>query len=135
MERNPMKKILMSSALAAVLFMSSFTSSVIAADRPYTEGPVAVVSSIRTEPGMFDEYLKWLDGPWKQAMDAQKAAGIIVDYAVYSATPRNPSEPDLYLVTTFKNMGGARRVLTKRPTRSTEKVWAHGPAERCMPLR
>jgi len=99
-----MKKILMSSAFAAVLFVSSFASSVMAADRPYTEGPVAVISSIRTEPGMFDEYLKWLDGPWKQAMDAQKAAGIIVDYAVYSATPRSPSEPDLYLVTTFKNM-------------------------------
>ncbi len=75
-----------------------------AADRPYSEGTVSEISSIRTEPGKFDDYLAWLAGPYKQMMEAQKAAGIIVDYAVYSTTPRSPNDPDLYLVTVYKNM-------------------------------
>ena len=75
-----------------------------AADRPYSEGAVSEVSSIRTESGKFDDYLAWLAGPYKQLMEAQKAAGLIVDYAVYSTTPRSPQDPDLYLVTVYKNM-------------------------------
>jgi hypothetical protein len=75
-----------------------------AADRPYSEGTVSEISSIRTEPGKFDDYLAWLAGPYKQLMEAQKAAGLIVDYAVYSTTPRSPQDPDLYLVTVYKNM-------------------------------
>jgi len=74
-----------------------------AADRPYTEGPVSVVTAIRTENGMFDDYVAWLAGPWKQDMEAQKKAGIIVEYKVYTTSPRNPNEPDLYLEVTYKN--------------------------------
>jgi hypothetical protein len=74
-----------------------------AADRPYTEGPVSVVSAIRTETGMFDDYMAWIAGPWKQDMEAQKKAGIVVEYKVYATSPRNPNEPDLYLVVTYKN--------------------------------
>ena len=74
-----------------------------AADRPYTEGPVSVVTAIRTETGMFDDYVAWLVGPWKQEMEAQKKAGIIVEYKVYATSPRNPNEPDLYLQVTYKN--------------------------------
>jgi len=75
-----------------------------AADRPYSEGAVSVVTSIRTEPGMYDSYLAYLAGPWKQQMEAEKAAGIIVDYSVYSSTPSSPDDGDLYLVTVYKNM-------------------------------
>jgi len=74
-----------------------------AADRPYTEGPVSVVTSIRTEDGMSDDYLAWVAGPWKQLMEAQKKAGIVLEYRVYAASPRNPSEPDLYLEVIYKN--------------------------------
>jgi len=75
-----------------------------AADRPFSEGTVSVVASIRTEPGKFDDYLAWLAGPWKQMNEAQKAAGLIVDYFVYSAAPRSPQDADIYLVTVYKNM-------------------------------
>jgi hypothetical protein len=37
-------------------------------------------------------------------MEAQKSAGLIVDYAVYATTPSSPHDPDLYLVTVYKNM-------------------------------
>ena len=92
-----------------------------AADRPYSEGTVSAVSSIRTEPGMFDAYVAWLAGPWKQLMEAQKAAGIIVDYAVYSAAPRSPQDADLYLVTVYKNMA-ALDDLDARTDPISEKI-------------
>ncbi len=84
-----------------------------AADRPYSEGTVSEISSIRTEPGKFDDYLAWLAGPYKQMMEAEKAAGIIVDYAVYSTTPRSPNDPDLYLVTVYKNMAALDDLAAK----------------------
>jgi hypothetical protein len=75
-----------------------------AADRPYTEGTVSVVQSIRTEPGMFQAYMKYLSTTYKQIMEEEKKAGIIVDYAVYQSTPHTATDPDVYLVVTYKNM-------------------------------
>jgi hypothetical protein len=91
-------------ALAGLLLSFLAFGVASAADRPYSEGTVSSVSAIRTEPGKFDDYMAWLAGPWKQLMDAQKAAGIIVDYAVYTSVPRTPQDADIYLITVFKNM-------------------------------
>jgi len=91
-------------ALAGVFAFAALSGTAAAADRPYTEGTVTNVSAIRTMPGMFDDYMTWLAGPYKQAMEAQKAAGVIVSYAVYVTVPRSPEDPDIYLLTTYKNM-------------------------------
>ena len=88
--------------LGAMLALGASVAS--AADRPYTEGAVLNVSSIRTEPGMFDAYMNFLATTYKQNMEAQKAAGIILDYSVHMAVPRGPDDPDIYLVTVYKNM-------------------------------
>jgi hypothetical protein len=94
----------------------------VAADRPYTEGNVVDVSAIRTEPGMFDEYMKYIAGPYKQLMEEQKKAGVIVSWAVYSVVPQGPHDPDLYLVTTFKNMA-ALDGLDAKIDPITEKIF------------
>jgi L-rhamnose mutarotase len=91
-------------ALAGLFAFVAVTGAAQAADRPYTEGPVSMVSSIRTEPGMFQTYMKYLSTTYKSLMEEQKKAGIILDYAVYQTTPRSPDDPDLYLVVTYKNM-------------------------------
>lgn len=91
-------------ALAGFVSLVSLTGPAVSADRPYTEGAVVNVSAIRTEPGMFDEYMKYVAGPYKQLMEEQKKAGIIVDWSVYVAVPRGPDDPDLYLTTVYKNM-------------------------------
>jgi hypothetical protein len=91
-------------ALAGLFAFVALTGAAQAADRPYTEGPVSMVSSIRTEPGMFETYMTYLSTTYKQLMEEQKKAGIILDYAVYQVTPRGPDDPNLYLVTTYKNM-------------------------------
>jgi len=72
-------------------------------DRPYTEGNVSTVSAIRTEYGRFDDYMKFLAGPYKHEMEAEKKAGLIVSYQIYQAQPHNPQEADVYLLVTYKN--------------------------------
>jgi hypothetical protein len=109
-------------ALAGLLSAFALLGSATAADRAYTEGVVVNVSAIRTEPGMFDEYVKYLAGPYKQLMEEQKKAGIIVSWAVYSAVPRSPDDPDLYLITTFKNMA-ALDGLDARTDPMVEKIF------------
>ena len=100
-------------ALAGLLLSLFAVGGAVAADRPYTEGVVSEISSIRTEPGKFDDYMAWLAGPYKQMMEAQKAAGLILDYAVYATAPRSPSDPDLYLVTVYKNMAALDDLAAK----------------------
>ena len=71
--------------------------------RPYTEGPVVQVSSIRTKYGMFDEYMKFLAGPYRRLLEEQKKEGLILDFGIFQAFPHNPHEPDVFLTITFKN--------------------------------
>lgn len=91
-------------ALLGVFAMGLGATAAVAADRPYTEGNVSTVSSIRTLPGMNQTYMKYLATTYKAMMEEQKKAGIIVDYAVYQVQPRGPDDANLYLVVTYKDM-------------------------------
>jgi hypothetical protein len=91
-------------ALAGLFAIVTFGAAATAADRPYSEGPVSIVTSVKTQPGMDDAYMAWLQANWKKNPEAQKAAGIVLGYAVYGTQARSPEEPDLYLVVTYKNM-------------------------------
>jgi L-rhamnose mutarotase len=91
-------------ALLGICAMVSLANVALASDRPYMEGPVSTVNSIRTEPGMFETYMKWLATTYKPMMEENKKAGIIVDYHIYQTQPRSPEDPNLYLVVTYKNM-------------------------------
>ena len=73
-------------------------------DHAYTQGPVTIVSFVRTEPGMFEEYMRYLANTYKKLMDAQKKKGIVTDFAVYQALPRDPHDADVILTVTYKNM-------------------------------
>ena len=89
--------------LAAILSIS--TSVTLAQeDHAYTEGPVVTVSFLRTEPGMFEEYLRYLDVTYKRLLDEYKRQGIVTDYAIFQATPRDPNDADVILTVTYKNM-------------------------------
>ena len=90
---------------APVLLLATIVSSPAAAqDRPYSEGPVTVVNYIRVKPGMFDKYMEYLGGNYKRLLEAQKKAGIVTDYAVYSSLPATETDWDVLLTTTYKNM-------------------------------
>src|SRR5256886_15844396 len=81
------------------------TAGAQASTRSYREGPVIAVSYIRTKPGMFDRYMQYLDGPYKTNLEAQKAAGIVLDYGIYTSEPRTPADHDIMLTVVYKNWG------------------------------
>ena len=91
-------------ALAGLFAFIAVTGVSVAADQPYQDGPVTMVSSIRTLPGMHDTYLRFLATTYRTNMDAAKKEGIILDWAVYETSPRSPDEPNVYLAVTYKNM-------------------------------
>jgi hypothetical protein len=65
---------------------------------------VLVVNFVRTQPGMFDEYMRYLDKTYKPLLDEAKKAGIIVDWAIYQARARDPQDADLVFTITYKDM-------------------------------
>ncbi len=79
---------------------------------------------------MFDEYMKYVAGPYKQLMDEQKKAGIIVDWSVYTVVPQGPHDPDLYLITTYKNMAALDGLNEKTDPEHGEGLRLDGQVER-----
>ena len=99
-----LKTIILTMGLAA----SSLSLNARAQDvRQYTDGPVTEVDYIHVEYGHFEEYIDWLNSTWKPTMEAMKKAGLIINYKVFSATPKLPDQPNVYLWITFKNGAAA----------------------------
>jgi L-rhamnose mutarotase len=98
------KTIILSMGLAA----SSLSLNARAQDeRQYSDGPVTQVDYIHVEYGHFEEYIDWLNSTWKPTMEATKKAGLIIDYRVFSATPKSPDQPNIFLMITYKNAAAA----------------------------
>jgi hypothetical protein len=96
--------------LSMCLAISALSLNARAQDvRQYTEGPVTLVQEMGIEYGHFEEYIDWLNSTWKPTMEATKKAGIIIDYKVFSSTPRSPDHPDIILWITYKNMAALDR--------------------------
>jgi hypothetical protein len=102
-----------SAACAAFALLAFASTSVVADDHAYSEGPIVNISRIRTVDGKFDDYMKWLDTTWKQEQEAAKKAGYIVGYEVLSIEPRGPDDPDLLLMITYKNWAALDGALAK----------------------
>ena len=87
----------------ALLALTALTPVAYADGRDYTDGSVINVASIRTVDGHFDEYMHFLSTTYKKLMEAQKKAGLILSYQVMVVEARGPHDPDIYLVTEYKN--------------------------------
>jgi hypothetical protein len=95
-----MRKLL---AVVSLAFVSTFVGSAAADEKPYKEGPVVTMGYIRVKDGKLNDYLSYLGGVYREEMEAEKKAGIILDWHVYQANPRGPNEPDLILTVTYPN--------------------------------
>jgi hypothetical protein len=122
--------------LAGVLLLTSLSTDAAAQGRPWSDGPVLAVTYNRTKAGMFDKYMTWVATDWKRNMEAQKKAGIIVDYAVYTSTPRDGDDWNVALAVTYKNMAAldnlrdrSEPVATQALSTTPEKL-AQASAER-----
>jgi hypothetical protein len=118
-----MKLRLLTAFAIAALSIGAISPAVADDSKSYSDGPVKEVTAIRTKPGMFDTYMKWLDTTGKQLREEEKKAGLILDYEVYAAMPRSPHDPDLYMVVTYKNMA-ALDGLDDRFEPIRKKLWA-----------
>jgi hypothetical protein len=90
-------------ALAALLTITALPGTALADGRDYNDGPVINVASIRTVDGHFDDYMHWLATGFKKQQEAAKKAGLITAYRVIVIEARGPNEPDVLLVTEYKN--------------------------------
>ena len=91
--------------LSLCLVVSTLSLDARAADeRGYTYGPVTEVDYIHVNYGHFDEYMAWVTSTWLPTMEAEKKAGLIIDYKVFQASPKSPDDANVYLEITFKNM-------------------------------
>ena len=87
------------------LFVCGFAAVSIAQDtRPYKDGAVTNLQYIRTKPGKYDEYMRYLAGDYKRLMESQVKAGHVVRYGVYSTATRSPQEANVILTVTYANM-------------------------------
>jgi competence protein ComGC len=92
------------------LLMFAVVGSIFAQEaKPYKEGKVLQVSFIKIKPGQFNNYMKYLDGPYKANMEAMKKAGLITGYAVYRSQAHTPQDADLILTIAFPNMAALDR--------------------------
>jgi hypothetical protein len=91
---------------AAVLAASlslAFATPALAQSNPMIGGEYLDVASISIDDGHFLDYANHLAGVWRAQQDYAKAQGWIVGYEVLTNVNPRPGEPDLILVTRFKN--------------------------------
>jgi hypothetical protein len=81
----------------------SYSGLVFADGKDWNDGPVVNAAYIRTVDGHFDEYMHWLATTFRKEQEAAKAAGVITNYRVLIVEARTPQDPDIILVTEFKN--------------------------------
>lgn len=91
-------------SLLLCLAMALCALSAQAQQRPYADGPVTIVTSVKVVDGQFENYMAYLDSTWRRVMEESKTAGIVSDFRVYSAQAHTPDEADLFLVVTYPNM-------------------------------
>ena len=99
-----MKQAICLTAGALSLLLLSFGSRAIAQDQ-YTEGTVDRVTLVHILPGHFNVFMEDLKANIKPIWDAEKSAGIIVDYNIFlNQTRANVDDWDIGFVLSYKNM-------------------------------
>jgi hypothetical protein len=115
-------------AAGALLAASTLSVPSMADGQHWSDGPVVSVAYVRTVDGHFDDYMAWLATTWKKYEEASKKAGLILSYRVMVAQPTGPNDPDIMLVTEFKNwaaldgLGGKLDSVSTQVEGSVEKA-------------
>jgi hypothetical protein len=115
-------------SVLSVLSLAMLATVALADGRNFNDGPVVNVAAIRTVDGHFDDYMQWLATTWKKQEEAAKKAGLVLSYHVYTAEPRGPNDPDIFLVIEYKNwaaldgLGGKLDAVSAQIEGSVEKA-------------
>ena len=90
--------------LAVGLLLSAGTA---AAQEHWTEGPVWECSAYRTNPGMFDTYIKYIRAHSDPVNAEAKKQGLILDYKTFIHTPSDENDYDVLFCTLYSSFGKA----------------------------
>ena len=101
-----MKTILVSAVLALALGTSAQAQN---AARTYDLGPVWTIGYVETKPGMFDDYMAYVNTTWRAIQEENKKRGDVLDYRILSIDNPRDGEPDVLVQ--FKNMAVFDRSL------------------------
>ena len=71
---------------------------------PYTEGPVWVLTTIKTKAGLSDEYFKQISGTVKPVYDEEKKQKIILDYRILEGDAMGPQDFNVLILVEYPNM-------------------------------
>jgi len=71
---------------------------------PYTEGPVWVLTMIKTKAGLSDDYLKSISGTVKPVYDEEKKQKIILDYKILNGDATTPQDFSILIMVQYSNM-------------------------------
>ncbi|MBV8657367.1 MAG: hypothetical protein JO142_06010 [Burkholderiales bacterium] len=91
--------------LSVLMFglMIGLQSPAFADDSSYKPGTVWNFSTIKTEPGQFENYLDWLDDKWKKEQELMKKEGYVVSYHVLNVNNAREGEGDLILAVEYRD--------------------------------
>jgi hypothetical protein len=91
-------------ALVAIALVMPRPASAQTTERVWTEGTVWSITYVETKPNMFNAYIKNLSQVWRKFLEEQKKAGDVISYRMLNVQNTRDGEPDLILLTEFKNM-------------------------------
>jgi len=94
--------------VVSLLFLGSCLAAAPAlAQEHYTEGPVWAVNYIRTKPGKFDDYMKYLRSSYMASAGEAKKQGLVLDTKILLNTPRDANDWDIAIATLYPSFGKA----------------------------
>jgi len=97
------------------------------AQEHWTEGPVWECTTYRTNPGMFDTYMKYIRAHAIPVYEEMKKAGLVLDYKSFVKTPSSPDDWDFMLCSAYESYGRAldySKADEDRADAISEKHWA-----------
>jgi hypothetical protein len=70
---------------------------------PYNEGPIWVLTMIKTKSGLSDEYFKQITGTVKPVYEEAKKAKIILDYKILNGEASDPHDFNILILVEYPN--------------------------------
>ena len=99
-------------AMGAAVAIALATPAV-AQESNYTPGNYVTVSMIDILPGQTENYMDYLAGEYRKNAEYRKSKGWITGYRILANVNARDGEPDLYLMTEFKEMATRTEELAR----------------------
>ena len=77
------------------------------AQEHYTEGPVWAVNYVRTKPGKYDDYMKYLRSTFLVSTSEARKQGLVLETKILLNTPRDANDWDVAIATLYPSFGKA----------------------------